>query len=50
VSDEGPDLPMLRGNFEAEKGRPTVKYRDSAVSCAKTVELVEMPFEMRTQK
>ena len=31
----GPDLPMERGNFEGAKGRPIVKYRDTAVICAK---------------
>jgi len=30
-------------NFEGE-GRPIVKYRDTAVSCAKTAEPIEIPF------
>ena len=29
----GVQIPHLRGNYEGE-GRPIVKYRDSAVSCA----------------
>ena len=29
VLDEGPDPPMGRGNFEGEKGRPIVLYRDT---------------------
>ena len=33
---------MGRGNFEGE-GRPIVKYKDSAVSCTKTAEPIEMP-------
>jgi len=43
---------MGRGNFEGEKGWPTVKYRDSlvsAVSCAKTAEPIEMQFGMLSQ-
>jgi len=27
-----------------EKGWPVVKYRDTALSCAKTAEPIEMPF------
>ena len=42
--DGGPDAPMRRGNFEGEKGRPIVNYRDTAVICAKTAEPIEMPF------
>jgi len=30
---------ILRG-----KGHPIVKYRDTTVICAKTAELIEMPF------
>ena len=29
VLDGGPDFPLERGNFEGEKGRPIVKYRDT---------------------
>jgi len=29
VLDGGPDQPMRRGNFEGEKGRHIVKYRDA---------------------
>jgi len=32
---------ILRGG---RKGHPIVKYRDTAVICAKTAELIEMPF------
>jgi len=28
------------------KGRPVVKYRDTVVICAKTVEPIEMPFRL----
>jgi len=38
---DGVKIPMGRGNFE---GAPTVKYRDTAVRCAKTAEPIEMPF------
>jgi len=31
------------------KGRPIVKYRDTAVSCAKTAEPIEMQFEIWTR-
>ena len=45
VLDGGPDPPwegvILRG-----KGRPIVKYRDTAVICAKTAEPIEMAFEL----
>ena len=34
VLDGGPDSPMGRGNFERSKGRPIVKYRDTAIICA----------------
>jgi len=34
---------ILRG-----EGRPIVKYRDTAVICSKTVELIEMPFGLWT--
>ena len=39
----GPHPPLGRGNFKGEKGRPVVKYSNSAVSCAKTAEPFEMP-------
>jgi len=39
----GPESPMGRGNFR-RKRRPIVKYRDTAVICAKTAEPIEMPF------
>ena len=43
VLDEGRDLPweetIVRG-----KGAAIVKYRHFAVICAKTAELIEMPF------
>jgi len=34
---------MGRGNFEGN-GRTIVKYRDTAVICAKTAEQIKMPF------
>jgi len=37
-----------RGNFW-EKGRPTVKYRDTAVTYAKTAEPIVMPFGLCAQ-
>ena len=39
-----PDPLMGRGNFEGGKGHPVVKYRDTAVPCAKMAEPIEMPF------
>jgi len=30
-------------------GRPIVKYRDTAVSCAKTAVAIEMSFRLRTR-
>jgi len=37
-------MPLMgMGNFEGE-GWPIVKYRDTAVSCAKTAEPIEIPF------
>jgi len=40
---------MRRSNFEGGgKGRPIVKYRDTAVNCAKTAEPIEMPFGLWT--
>jgi len=35
---------MGSGNFEVGKGRPIVKYMDTAVICAKTSVPTEMPF------
>ena len=44
----GPRCPMGRGNFEG-KERPIVRCKDSsAVSCAKTAELIEMLLGMWT--
>ena len=40
---------MGRGNFEGQKGRPIVKYRSTAVSCAKMAEPIEMPFRLCAQ-
>ena len=41
----GSPYPLMgRGNFEEGKGRPTVKYRDTDVICAKTAELIVMLF------
>jgi len=39
---------MGRGNFEG-KGRPIVKYGDTAIICAKTAEPIDMPFRLRAQ-
>jgi len=35
---------MGRGDFEGEKGRPIVKYRDTVPSSLKMAEPVEIPF------
>jgi len=48
ILDGGPDPPCKGGNFEGE-GWPIVKYGPSAVSCAKTAELIEIPFEVWTR-
>ena len=40
----GPDSSMGRGNFEWGEGSPIVKYRVTAVICAKMAEPIEMPF------
>ena len=37
---------MRRGNFEGGKGLPIVRCNDSAVSCVKTAEPIEIPFGM----
>ena len=50
VLDGGQHLPIVRGNFEGEKGRPIVKYRHSAVVCAKTAESIDLPFGLWTQR
>jgi len=42
---DGVEIPMGMGNFEGQKGRPIVTYRDTAVVCAKTAERIEMPVE-----
>jgi len=42
---------MCRDGFELLRGRkgwPIVKYMDSAVSCVKTAESVDMPFVLWT--
>jgi len=43
VLDGGPDSPMGRGNFEG-KGAHCKVWGHSAVICANTAELIEMPF------
>ena len=43
VLDGGPDPSTGMGYFEGEQ-RPVVKYTDTAVSCAKTAQPIEMPF------
>jgi len=43
VLDEGPDPPW-EGEILRGKGRPIVKYGDTAIICAKASELIEMPF------
>ena len=41
----GVQIPPWEGaNFGGENGRPIVKYRDTTVVCAKTAELIGMPF------
>jgi len=47
--DGGPDPPMGRGNFEAGKWRSIVRYRDTAVICAKMAEQIEMLFGLWAQ-
>jgi len=42
VLDGGPDIPWKGAILE--KGAPIVKYRDTAVTCAKTAEPTVMPF------
>jgi len=48
VLGRGPDPSMGTDNFDQE-GRPIVKYRDTAVSYAKTAEPIEMPFGLWAQ-
>ena len=43
ILDRGPD-PLWEGQFWGGKGDPTVKCRDTTVICAKTAELIKMPF------
>ena len=43
VLDGGPDPPW-EGAVLRENGRPSVKYRDTTVVCAKTAEPIGMPF------
>ena len=40
---------MGRGNFEAGKWRSIVRYRDTAVICAKMAEQIEMLFGLWAQ-
>ena len=47
VLDGGPDLPCKRVILRGERW-PIVKYRDTAGSCAKTAERIEMLFGMWT--
>jgi len=39
---------MGRGNFKGKREWPVVEYSDSAVSCAKAVELIETLFGIWT--
>jgi len=50
VLDGGQHPPIRRGNFEGEMRRPIVKYRHSAVICAKTTESIDLPFGLWTQR
>jgi len=45
ILDVGPDRPKRRGNFVG-KNMPVHARRQSAVSCAKTAEPIEMPFAL----
>jgi len=38
---------LLEGAILRGKGQPIVKYRDTAMSCAKTAKPIEMPFGIR---
>ena len=44
VLDGGGHPPMGVGSFEGREGRPTAKYRDTVVICAKTAQLTMTPF------
>jgi len=46
---DGSRSPMGRGNLRGGKEWPIVKYKDTAVSCAKMAELIEMPFGIWTR-
>jgi len=43
----GIQISPWEGEFSGEKVRPIVQYWDTAVSCAKTAEPIEMPFGLR---
>ena len=47
----GSDPSMGRGNFKEQKAQPrsVVKYSNSAVSCAKVAQPIEMPFGVWTR-
>jgi len=45
----GLQIPYKKGQFLGGKGRPIVKYRDTAVICAKTPEPIVMPFGLWAQ-
>jgi len=45
----GPWNPTLDGVPVRGKGAPTVKYRDTAVTCVKTALLIVMPFGLLAQ-
>jgi len=45
VLDGGPD-PPCKGTSLRGKGRPIIKYKDSAVSCTKTAGPIRMPFRI----
>ena len=49
VLDGGGHLPMGVGSFEGREGRPTAKYRDTVVICAKTAQLMMTPFGLWAQ-
>jgi len=49
VLDGDPDPPW-DGAILWGKGQPIVKYRDTVVICAKTVELTKMPFWIWTRE
>jgi len=48
VLDEVLDPAMARGNL-GRKGHPIINFRDTAVSCAKMAEPIEMPFGLWAQ-